>query len=643
MTKTSSPYTITEALYEGQRTTLLRAVLSADGRPVILKVLDPRRSRPRDIERLKHEYEIGKMLDSGAAVKPLALETYQGMPALILEDFGGQSLDRLLGTPMAVDRFLPLAVRIAGAVADVHQQGVVHKDLKPENILVNPASGEVRIADFGIASRLPREQPTAGSPRLIEGSLPYLSPEQTGRMNRALDSRADLYALGATFYEMLTGRLPFEAQDPLEWVHCHVARSPQPPGAHVPELPEVLSAIVLKLLAKMAEDRYQTARGLQHDLERCFTAWRAMRRLEPFPLAEHDVSDRFQIPQKLYGREEEVALLLGAFERVVSTGSCEIVLVSGYSCIGKSALVNELHKPVVRERGFFISGKFDQYKRDIPYSTIVQAFQDLVLDILAESEERIAAFRQRLLDALAINAQLIVEVIPQVELVIGQQPPVAELPPTEARNRFHIVFRHFIGVFAQNEHPLALFLDDLQWADSASLGLLQDLMTHPETRHLLVVGAYRDNEVTPSHPLMLTLDKVRKEGARVSDIVLGPLSREHLATLLSDTLYCDREEAALLADLIHEKTGGNPFFAIQFLTALHEEGMIEFDGSARVFRWDATKIRARKFSDNVVDLMVGDENRDTWLQKLEAAGIGAYKIDSSSKNIRVPLTQRELA
>ncbi|WP_437539214.1 serine/threonine-protein kinase PknK [Sorangium sp. So ce726] len=599
------PYTITETLHEGQRVSLLRAVRSDDGLPVVMKVLDARRSRPQDIDRLKHEYAIGKLLDHEAAVMPLALETHEGLPALVMEDFGGESLDHLIGAPMDAERFLELAVPIAACVAAIHERDVLHKDLKPQNILVNAATGQVKLADFGLASRFSRQQPPTGPPRLIEGSLPYLSPEQTGRMNRGIDSRADLYALGVTFYEMLTGRLPFEAQDPLEWVHCHVARPPRPPSALVPELPEVLSALVLKLLAKMAEDRYQTARGLKHDLERCAAQRRATGRIEPFPLAERDVSGRFHVPQKLYGREDDVAALLCAFERVVATGSPELVLVSGYSGIGKSALVHELYRPIVRERALFLSGKFEQYKRDIPYSTLVQAFRELVLEIFAETEDRIAAFRQRLLGALGSNAQLIVEVIPQVELLIGRQPPVPELPPIEAQNRFRVVFRHFIGVFARQEHPLALFLDDLQWTDSASLGLLGDLLTHPETRHLLVIGAYRDNEVRPSHPLMMAVEQVRKEGARVSDIALGPLSREHLAALVSDALRCRREDAAPLSDLVHEKTAGNPFFAIQFLTALHEERLIAFDEGAERFRWDVARIRGKGFTDNVVDLMVG--------------------------------------
>ncbi|XXX82648.1 ATP-binding sensor histidine kinase [Sorangium sp. So ce134] len=601
----ASRYTVTETLHAGQTTRVLRAVRSADGRPVILKVLDPRRSRPQDLERLKHEYAIGKMLSHEAIVAPLALETYQGLPALVVEDFGGESLDRCIGAPMQIERFLDLAVRIAASVAELHERDVIHKDLKPQNILVNAATGQVKLADLGLATCLSRQQVPAGPPRLIEGSLPYMAPEQTGRMNRAIDGRADLYALGVTFYEMLTGRLPFEARDPPEWVHCHIARAPPPPSALVPELPEALSALVLKLLAKAAEDRYQTARGLRHDLARCLAQLRAAGWIEPFPLGERDVSGRFQVPYKLYGREDDVGLLLRAFERVMSTGAPELVLVSGYSGIGKSALVHELYRPAVRERALFLSGKFDRYRRGIPYSTLVQAFRELVLEILTESEDRIATWRQRLLGALGINGQLMVEVIPHVELIIGPQPPVPELPPAEAQSRFRAVFRHFIGVFARKEHPLALFLDDLQWSDSASLGLLRDLMTHSEARHLLIIGAYRDNEVSASHPLMLALDHVRKAGARISTIVIGALSREHLAALVGDALRCRREDVAPLSDLVHEKTAGNPFFAIQFLAALYEERLIAFDERAEAFRWDVAKIREQGFTDNVIDLMVG--------------------------------------
>jgi predicted ATPase/signal transduction histidine kinase/tRNA A-37 threonylcarbamoyl transferase component Bud32 len=602
-------FTVVETLHEGNGTFLLRAVRDADRLPVVIKALDPRRRRPRDLDRLKNEHDIGRALELAETVRPIGLITYEGMPALVMEDFGGESLDRCLVTPLDPGRFVPLAVRIAHAVAEIHKQNVLHKDLKPENILLNPESGEVKIADFGIATRLYREQTTAQPLRLIEGSLPYMSPEQTGRMNRTIDHRSDLYSLGVTFYELLTGRLPFQATDPLEWVHCHIARMPVLPAEVEPAVPEVLSAIVMKLLAKAADERYQNAAGLEHDLQRCLTALQSTGRIEPFALGERDVSERFQIPQKFYGRDTEIALLLAAFERVVATSTAALVLISGYSGAGKSSLVHELYRPIVQKRGFFISGKFDQYKRDIPYATIAQAFRELVLEILAESEERLGELRQRLQVALGINGQLVIDLIPQVELVIGKQPPVAELPLTEAQNRFHMVFRQFVGVFAHDKHPLVLFLDDLQWVDSATLKLLTHLVTHPDMQHMLTIGAYRDNEVNPSHPLMVAVGELRASGAAVQDIVLTPLSAQHLGELVMDTVHCSLDDAEPLARLLYDKTAGNPFFAIQFLTTLHHDGLIELDARAAAWRWDVGRIEAKGFTDNVLHLMVGKVKR----------------------------------
>ncbi|MDI1451516.1 ATP-binding sensor histidine kinase [Polyangium sp. 6x1] len=620
-------YTLTETLSEQDGVGVYRGRRDADQRRVVIKVLDPRRCRPRDLERLKNEYEIGRALDIAAVARPLALEFFDGSPALVTEDAGSVSLRDLLGAPMSVERFLPLAVAITQAVAEVHARSVIHKDLKPANILVHPATFAVQIADFGIASRLPREPQAAKPLRLIEGSLPYLSPEQTGRMNRAIDHRSDLYSLGVTFYEMLTGRLPFQATDLLEWVHCHIARAPAPPSDLVPSVPEVLSRIVMKLLAKGAEERYQSAAGLGHDLARCLASWQSESRIEPFALGARDVLDRFQIPQKLYGRDQELAALLGAFERVAAEGTPELVLVSGYSGVGKSSLVHELYKPVFRERGLLVSGKFDQFKRDIPYATIAQAFRDLVSELLAQSDERIEAFRQRLRTALGVNGQLIVDVIPQIELVIGRQSPVPELPLAEAQNRFHMVFRQLASVFAREEHPVAVFLDDLQWVDSASLELLEHLVTHPDTRYLLLIGAYRDNEVHSSHPLMIMLDEVRKRGVAVRDIVLAPLSPAHVAELVADTVQRRPEEVAPLAELVHEKTAGNPFFAIQFLTTLHQEQLLTLDPRSRSFRFDVAKIRAKNFSDNVIDLMVAK------LRRLAAPTRDAMKLAACVGNI----------
>jgi PAS domain S-box-containing protein len=520
------------------------------------------------------------------------------------EDPGGEPLLRLLGRPWEITAFLHVAIGAATALGQVHQRGLIHKDIKPANMLVNSATGQVWLMGFGIASRLPRERQAPAPPEVIAGTLAYMAPEQTGRMNRSIDFRSDLYALGVTLYEMLTGELPFTASDPMEWVHCHIARQPPPPDERVSGIPGPISAMVMKLLAKTAEDRYQTAAGLSVDLRKCLAEWQSHRRIEPFALGVSDVSDRLMTPEALYGREHEIGKLLGAFDRVVANGATELVLVSGYAGIGKSSLVNELQKALVPPRGRFASGKFDQYKRDIPYATLAQAFRSLVRPVLGESETELGRWRDSLSEAIGPNGQLIVNLIPELELVIGKQPPVADLPPLDAKNRFHMVFRRFLGVFARAEHPLALFLDDLQWLDAATLDLLEHLVTHTEVGHLLLVGAYRDNEVDPTHPPIRTLDRMREAGARIEEIMLTPLGLGDIGRLVTDAVHCEPERARPLAQLVHEKTSGNPFFAVQFLMALNEDGLLVFDPVEPAWRWDIDRIRARSYTDNVAALLI---------------------------------------
>jgi PAS domain S-box-containing protein len=563
------------------------------------------RALPATLERLAHEYALRDELDAAWAARPLALVREGGRTALLLEDPGGEPLEGLIGAPMEAGRFLRLAIGIAAALGKAHQRGLVHKDVKPANILVNCADGQTRLAGFGIASRLPRERQAPEPPEFIAGTLAYMAPEQTGRMNRSIDSRSDLYALGVTFYQMLTGRLPFSAADPMEWVHCHIARKAIAPAERLQSVPAVLSEIVMKLLAKTAEERYQTAAGIEHDLRRSLAAWERHARIEPFALGENDSPDRLMIPEKLYGREREVETLLAAFDQVVESGAPELVLVSGYSGIGKSSVVNELHKPLVRPRGLFALGKFDQYKRDIPYSTLVQAFQSLVRPLLSKSDAELSRWRNEIMAALGPNGRLMTDLIPELTLVIGEQPPVPELEAQQAQRRFQLVFRRFLSVFTKAEHPLALFLDDLQWLDAATLDLLEDLLTQADVRRLLLVGAYRDNEVDAAHPLMRKLTAIRSSGAKVSEIKLGPLNPGHVGQLIADALGCATTSAAPLSELVHAKTSGNPFFVLQFLYALTDEGFLAFDHGAQRWSWDLGRIHAKGYADNVVDLMVG--------------------------------------
>jgi PAS domain S-box-containing protein len=617
------------SLREDDEFILYRARPSGAELPSVL-LLIPASTRPavESLKKIEHEYSFRDDLDTTWAVRPLALSQCNGQKALVLEDPGGEPLHRLIQGPIEIDRFLGIAIGLAGALSQLHKRNLIHKDVKPSNVLVDSVTGQVWLTGFGITSRLPRERQSAGPPEFIAGTLAYMAPEQTGRMNRSIDSRSDLYALGMTLYEMLTGSLPFTASDPMAWVHCHIARHPVAPHERMKNLPSCLSAIVTKLIAKTPEERYQTASGVESDLRRCLGEWEAHKCIAEFCLGKHDIPDRLLIPEKLYGRASEIETLLAAFDRIVAGGLPELVLVSGYSGIGKSSVINELHKPLVPPRGLFASGKFDQFKRDIPYATVAKAFQSLIRPLLSKSEEELSKWRDALHEALDPNGQLVVELVPELKLIIGEQPAVPELPALDAQNRFQRVFRQFIGVFARPEHPLALFLDDLQWLDAATLDLMEDLLTQPDVKHVLLIGAYRDNEVGFAHPLMSKLEAMRRAGVRLQEIVLAPLTREDLEQLVARSLHCEPDQARALAELVHEKTNGNPFFAIQFISELADEGLLTFDRDEGRWTWDLSRIRAKNYTDNVVDLMVGKLNRmsagtQSALKQLACLGNGA--------------------
>ena len=592
------------ALYRGRR---------ADGkgasRSVLVLRLTEERPRSASVDRLTHEYGLKDHLKSAWAARPLELVRDRDRTVLVFEDPGGLPLHGYLGEPMEPLRFLKLAIDIAGAVGQVHQSGLVHKDLKPTHILVDDANGHVRLTGFGLASHLPRERQPPGPPEFIAGTLAYMAPEQTGRMNRSIDWRSDLYAIGVVFYQMTTGVLPFITSDPMEWIHCHIARTPAPPHERVANIPGPISQIVTKLLAKTADDRYQTAAGVEHDLRRCLAELQDKGYIDAFSAGEADAPDRLLIPEKLYGREREIAALHRAYQRVAATGTPELMLISGYSGIGKSSVVNELHRALVPSRGLFASGKFDQHKRDIPYATIAQAFQWLIRGLLSMSDAELDGWRAALREALGHQGWLVVELMPELKLIIGEQTPAPDLPPQQARHLFQIALRRFVGVFATPERPLALFLDDLHWVDAATLDLLEDLMIRSDLRHLLVIGAYRDNEIDPTHPLVHKLEAIRGAGVKVEQITLTPLDAEHIEELVAEALRCARARAVPLSQVLHGKTGGNPFFTIRFLSALADEGLIALDPNMGGWSWDLEQIRSKGYTDNVVELMVGKLER----------------------------------
>ncbi|MEH2220862.1 MAG: AAA family ATPase [Nostoc sp.] len=596
-------YRISEELYNGSRTLVYRGYGETDSLPVVIKLLKNPYPSFSELLSFRNQYTIAKNLNSPLIVQTYSLEAYQNGYALVMEDFGGISLKDYLTSDRgryiaSGEEFLRIAIALCTTLDILYQERIIHKDIKPSNILINPETKQVKLIDFSIASLLPRETQTLINPNVLEGTLAYISPEQTGRMNRGIDYRTDFYSLGVTFYELLTGELPFQSNDPMELVHCHIAK--QPPSVIRDEIPQVISDIVIKLMAKNAEDRYQSALGLKFDLENCLHQLQVSGKIEGFEIGKRDVCDRFIIPDKLYGRETEVSTLLQAFERV-SLRATEMMLVAGFSGIGKTAVVNEVHKPIVRQRGYFIKGKYDQFQRNIPFSAFVQAFRDLMGQLLTESDAEIQQWRNQILSAVGENGQVIIEVIPELSRIIGEQPPSIELSGNAAQNRFNLLFQKFTQVFTSAEHPLVIFLDDLQWADSASLNLMQLLMA--DTKYLLLIGAYRDNEVNPGNPLMLTLSEIKKTSATINTITLAPLNQVTVNQLVADTLKCTENLALPLSQLVHQKTQGNPFFATQFLKALHQDNLIRFDFELGCWQCDIVQVTTLAVTDDVVAFM----------------------------------------
>ena len=621
-------YQIHEVLHEGARSLVYRATVIADNRvpfsnrEVVLKQLKQDYPSSMAIARFRREYSTLRHLSSQKAIiNAYDLKLQEKISVMVLEAFGGQSLRHFCDAPLALKSFLKLAISITSALEQIHQGGVVHKNINPCNIVFNAETEALKIVDFGIATQLATTTTRLQSAEVLEGTLPYISPEQTGRMNRPLDYRTDFYSLGATFYKLLTGQVPFQAEDALALVHQHLAHSPPSLKEKRPELPKVLAALVTKLLSKNAEERYQSASGIKADLGRCLEQLetRSTARISNFALGSQDYPDRLQIPQKLYGRKTATDILLQGFDRVATAKTTELILVAGRSGIGKSMLVREIYKPLAARRGYFIAGKFSQLQRNTPYAAVVDAFSDLIRLLLTESPQQLESWQQKLAQALETSGQIIVDVIPDLALIIGPQPAVPKLEPTEARNRFNLVFQRFIQVFSNGDRPLTLFLDDLQWSDAASLSLIQLILTgqtvqtgeSPEARSLLLIGAYRDNEVSLTHPLTMTLTALREQGTNPTYIHLTPLKLAHVQSLLADTFHCPKATVRSLAKLVTAKTRGNPFFVNEFLKAIAQrEGaanttdtLITFNYETHSWEWDVQQIQDRAITDNVVELM----------------------------------------
>lgn len=616
-------YQLNEIIHEDGDYRMFRSSIQSN-RPVLIRVTTSRHPAPQLLQQLDHEFALADLLHPGWALHPKQRVRLPEGEALVFDDFDGQPLG-VSGPLVEVDVFLDYAITIVSVVANMHSLGLLHKDLKPANILMT-TKGDVRLTGFGIATRKGTHAVPLLEQGLLEGTLAYMSPEQTGQLNRGITEATDLYALGSLFYQLLTGELPCEGRDTLEWIHCVVAQVPIPPKERRPGIPAVLNAIVMKLLAKLPEDRYQTSAGLLEDLIQCRKEWQATGRISPFPIGGLDICGGFRIRQRLYGRERSSADLLASYHEMATTGAATLTLVSGYAGIGKTSLVSELRQPTIHDRGFFIQGKFEQYGRGIPYSTIAQAFNGLMQNILMTDESDIATWRERVQTAVGMNGRLIVEIIPQVRFLIGEQAPVPDLPMTEAESRFFVVFRRFIHVFCRENHPLVLFLDDLQWADAASLKLLGDILTHPDTKYLFVAEAYRDNEVSPTHPAVLAIEEIRSKGVTVNHIRLEPLGVADVKHLLADTMQTDHERTLPLAELIYEKTGGNPFFVVQFVMTLHNQELLTCERAE--WRWELDRIRAQHHTENVVDFVVKKMHRlpqetQRTIQLAACIGIGA--------------------
>jgi predicted ATPase/signal transduction histidine kinase len=637
-------YLTKEKIYAGGKTSVYRAIRESDQKSVILKTLQTEYPSFADIKGLKYEYQVSHQLNIPGIVKVYALEINEKDIAIVQEDFNGISLKNFLKVnSILLNEFLEIAIQLSQALNELHQNKIIHKDINPFNILINSKTRQVKITDFSMAICLKAKTDyhTEVNCPVLKGTPAYISPEQTGKINRPLDYRSDLYSLGITFYELLVGQLPFQTLDPLELIHCHISQYPTSPNQLNSKVETVISDIVMKLIEKNAEDRYQSALGLKADLEQCLKQYTSKGKILNFPLGELDHNSKFLIPQKLYGRSAEIAQLLSAFDRVRS-GRAELMLISGYSGTGKTAIVNEAYKSRFTNRSYFSWGKFEKLQRNIPYLAIIQCFRNLLQQILAENLEQINYWKNHFLSFLGNNGQIIIDSIPELELVIGPQAPALELGSTEAKNRFNQVFQSFAQAFMEPEHPLILFLDDLQWADLGSIKLIEYLINNSNNKHLLLIGAYRDNEVSSLHPFAQMLDSINNQNAIVNHIFLQPLPLSSVEQLVNETLSIKNQSANELVELIFNKTAGNPFFINQLLQTLYQENCITFNYREGAWQWNIKKIYQIKVSDlSIIDLIVRNLKSLPKTTQEVLALASCFGNQFSHKNLAIIAKKRE--
>ncbi len=626
-----------EKIYESPNATVYKK--SEDGKPqVAIKVLKTDFSSPKQILQFNNEFSILTELDIPGVRKVISKGTHQGAPSIISSYFEGITLrEYVRKIDFNLQQRILISAKISHILGMIHQRDVIHRDLTADNILLNPDTLEIQIVDFGLSIKLDLKTVHLSNPDRLEGSLPYFSPEQTGRMNRIVDYRSDLYSLGIILYQMFTGRLPFQEKDPLKLIHSHLAIYPESVHELNPFVPVAISEIIRVLMSKNAEDRYQSSFGLEADFKTALAYLEESGSIPDFELSYDKVFTKYQIPQKLYGRESEIAALLEAFDEV-SDGHGRLMLVSGYSGVGKTALINEIHKPITSRSGFFTKGKFDQYNRNIPYSAFTHALNEYCQLILTEPDDKLAAVTKRIKDAIGHQGKILVDIIPSLELIIGKQEEVTRLEPVEHRNRLNILLLKFFKAIATIDHPLVIFLDDLQWADSASFDLMGLLANEKENLVLLLIGAYRDNEVDAQHGLTMMIQELNKNGIQIFDLKVKPLPYSDVKNMMEDTLH--QSDVEVVSKLIFDKTKGNAFFTIQFIRHLLDKHYLVYQEESRKWTADIEKIREQSYTDNVVDLMIikikalEKSTQDTMI--LASIFGNTFNLDHLSSMIRLP-------